>query len=60
MSDMTPLLRPLTDEARKAMTVFRHDYPEFTQALFIEAHGFARKEDLAAYLESFELVGMPA
>jgi TolB-like protein/Tfp pilus assembly protein PilF len=47
-------------EARAAMANFRADHPDFTQALFREAHGFARDEDLSPYLEALELVGLPA
>jgi TolB-like protein/Tfp pilus assembly protein PilF/DNA-binding winged helix-turn-helix (wHTH) protein len=46
--------------AREAMATFRVDNPDFTQAFFREAHGFARDEDLSPYLEAFELVGLPA
>lgn len=46
--------------AHEAMTTFRSDHPDFTQALFREAHGFARNEDLSPYLEALEQVGLPA
>ncbi len=46
--------------AREAMAAFRTDHPDFDQALFREAHGFAREEDLSPYLEALERVGLPA
>jgi TolB-like protein/Flp pilus assembly protein TadD len=45
--------------AREAMAAFRADHPDFTQAFFREAHGFAREEDLSPYLEALEGVGLP-
>jgi len=48
------------EAAREAMAAFRVKNPDFTRAFFGEAHGFARREDLAPYLEAFELLGLPA
>jgi TolB-like protein/Tfp pilus assembly protein PilF/DNA-binding winged helix-turn-helix (wHTH) protein len=47
------------EAARKAMEAFRSAHPDFTQAFFAEAHGFARQEDLSRYLDAFERSGLP-
>jgi tetratricopeptide (TPR) repeat protein len=49
-----------TEAGCEAMEAFRAAHPDFTQAFFVEAHGFAREEDLSPYLDALDRAGLPA